>query len=757
MRSFAAGLAVAVGFMLCPQAQAQLRALENPSFELNDPAGAGAPNFEIITNGSVVGWDSTTGEVELWDSNFNGVPAYAGNVFAEMNANVNGTLFQNICLINGEPIGWTFAHRARAGGAATQTAIFQVANSSGTIIQSLATQNSTTANQVWNVNSGSTTYTGPSGLQRVQFTTSNPGSYGNFLDGIQMTLRPFVQLSIASATGVESIGTANVPALRITGFVASSFTVNVNITGGTATLGSDYTTPNGSNSFTVTIPAGSYNNTAVSVGVNITDDTDIESSETINFALAAGSNYTIGHTATCGSAAQTSASYTITDNDARVTLRKQWTNAAIGDDANVTLTRFGSTIDTLASEANVASELDVDASPTPVVIGETLALAETLPPTNVGSYTASVACTGTADSNLGNGLTIGAGETAIICTYTNNRISQSLRLAKTWGANSGANHSISVTTTGGINNPTLASTAPTNTNGTNVTVFSGEVITLPAETFGGGAAASWYNSTVACTGGSPLPSGAVGRSLTITASTTATVCTYVNTRRTATLTLRKSWVNAITNNAVTVATTGLTTNSSFSSVANSANETDSGSAFTVLAGDTGTIAENFTNGLASNYVASLACTGNSNALAGSNLTIAGTDTAIVCTFTNARTTQINVTKTSSIIADGVNSSNFKAIPGATIRYCITVTNAGTATASNIVIADPVPSDLSFVAGSMRSGASCAAAATVEDDNNSGTDETDPIGMNIVGTTINASATTLAPAASFALQFDALVR
>ncbi len=86
-------------------AQAQLRSLVNPSFELNDPAGPGAANYEIITNASVVGWDSTTSEIELWDTNYNGVPAYAGNVFAEMNANVNGTLYQNICLINGETIG----------------------------------------------------------------------------------------------------------------------------------------------------------------------------------------------------------------------------------------------------------------------------------------------------------------------------------------------------------------------------------------------------------------------------------------------------------------------------------------------------------------------------------------------------------------------------------------------------------------------------------------------------------------------------
>ena len=75
-------------------AQAQFRSLANPSFEANDPAGPGAPNYEILPIAAVPGWDTSTGEIELWDTNFNGVPAYAGAVFAEMNANTNGTLFQ---------------------------------------------------------------------------------------------------------------------------------------------------------------------------------------------------------------------------------------------------------------------------------------------------------------------------------------------------------------------------------------------------------------------------------------------------------------------------------------------------------------------------------------------------------------------------------------------------------------------------------------------------------------------------------------
>jgi hypothetical protein len=105
-----------------------------------------------------------------------------------------------------------------------------------------------------------------------------------------------------------------------------------------------------------------------------------------------------------------------------------------------------------------------------------------------------------------------------------------VRVDKQW-VNSVTGHTATVTTTGGTNNPTFSSTAPTtNTTGTAVTVYAGDVLTLPAETFGGGGTAIGHNITLACTGGSPLASGATGRTLTISNSATATVCTYTNTK-----------------------------------------------------------------------------------------------------------------------------------------------------------------------------------------------------------------------------------
>ncbi len=111
---------------------------------------------------------------------------------------------------------------------------------------------------------------------------------------------------------------------------------------------------------------------------------------------------------------------------------------------------------------------------------------------------------------------------------------------------------------------------------------------------------------------------------------------------------------------------------------------------------------------------------------------------------------LSVVKTSSVLSDGVSGSNPKAIPGATVRYCILVTNTGSATATNISATDTLPADVTYIAGSLASGTSCSGPFTLEDDDSSGTDESDPFGMNIAGTTVTGSAGSLAAGATFAM-------
>ncbi|APG62271.1 hypothetical protein LPB140_05035 [Sphingorhabdus lutea] len=123
---------------------------------------------------------------------------------------------------------------------------------------------------------------------------------------------------------------------------------------------------------------------------------------------------------------------------------------------------------------------------------------------------------------------------------------------------------------------------------------------------------------------------------------------------------------------------------------------------------------------------------------------------------NVIAANFNVTKINNVLSDPVSASNPKAIPGAVVRYCITMTNGGAAPLTNLSATDTMPTNVTYVAGSMRSGASCGAASTVEDDNNTGTDESDPYGASISGNVITAVAPTLAASTSFVLTYTVTV-
>jgi uncharacterized repeat protein (TIGR01451 family) len=272
-------------------AQAQQRSILNTGFEAQNPNGPGAPSFQLFNSGAVTGWkavansNNTATQIELWDSGFQGVASYEGSVHAEMNANVPGALYQEVCFTTGESIGWFFAHRARAGGANPQIANFEIANASGTVLQTLASQSSPIDN-VWRTNSGTAVYTGATGIQRIQFRTSNPGSVGNFLDAIQIDLAAYAEFSSATTSALEGAVGPTVPSIAVTGKVDQAVTIPLTITGGTATSGVDYTlTP-----LSITIPAGNYNGTLFPIPLTIVNDSAIEADETVIVRLGTPSN-----------------------------------------------------------------------------------------------------------------------------------------------------------------------------------------------------------------------------------------------------------------------------------------------------------------------------------------------------------------------------------------------------------------------------------------------------------------------------------
>ncbi len=117
-------------------------------------------------------------------------------------------------------------------------------------------------------------------------------------------------------------------------------------------------------------------------------------------------------------------------------------------------------------------------------------------------------------------------------------------------------------------------------------------------------------------------------------------------------------------------------------------------------------------------------------------------------------TNLSVTKVSSIVG----GANAKALPDATVRYCILVNNSGSATATSVVATDNIPSDLTYTPGTIRSGTSCGTATTIEDDNNvdNSGDEDDPFGASITGSTLTMTAASLGPADNMAITFEATI-
>jgi uncharacterized repeat protein (TIGR01451 family) len=99
---------------------------------------------------------------------------------------------------------------------------------------------------------------------------------------------------------------------------------------------------------------------------------------------------------------------------------------------------------------------------------------------------------------------------------------------------------------------------------------------------------------------------------------------------------------------------------------------------------------------------------------------------------------LSVSKVATVVSDPFNgASNPKAIPGAVVRYTVTVTNASTTTAAqSVVLDDQIPTNTVFVAGSLRLNAT---TLTDANDADAGRYEATPTPRIVVNAgTVNAS-------------------
>jgi len=127
------------------------------------------------------------------------------------------------------------------------------------------------------------------------------------------------------------------------------------------------------------------------------------------------------------------------------------------------------------------------------------------------------------------------------------------------------------------------------------------------------------------------------------------------------------------------------------------------------------------------------------------------------------TAAIAVTKSSVVVSDPFNgTTNPKSIPGAVVEYCLDVNNTGAAAAGTIILTDAIPANTTFVAGSIKSASTGAAATcdlnsgTTEDDNNAGADEADTDGGDFAVTTAGAI-TVRTPSIAAGSRFKAIFR
>ncbi len=380
-------LLLVLSFTFVAKAQPPARILFNSSFEapvIVSPglgtSGSGG-YYDIVNEALVVGWNvETETVVEIWRNNFNNVRAQDGVQHIELNANNPSNVYLSVCLLKDETVTLRFAHRAREGNGAVpansridvmEVAAFNESNllDNNIVLINNATISATNVNDAvggtwvgvgtidnlstnsfransptfgWTQYTCSITNTGTSGPCRIRFRGIGGGSFGNFIDNVQIGgLSPLTEFSSNAYSDDEASG-GNLPRLIINGRVdaplpgnpPSTVQIDLNNPLGNATSPSDYNLVTafaaanpaiysynaGTRILTVTIAPGDYNGTAaqgIPIPLGIVNDNVPEANETIILRLIAGTetgNIKVAD-ADCNTTEVLTPTYTIINDD----------------------------------------------------------------------------------------------------------------------------------------------------------------------------------------------------------------------------------------------------------------------------------------------------------------------------------------------------------------------------------------------------------------------------------------------------------
>lgn len=211
----------------------------NSDFENSVLATPG--NLAFVTNFELDCWNTTAfdGVIEVWGDGCEGVSAYSGQQFIELNANVVSTLYQDISVVPGETFVISFAHRGRWGTDILSLSIRPIGGTPTNL------GNFSAGSNAWEVND--IAYTFPNnGVSnyRLEFNSvSSSGgmpSVGNFLDAISVTSANVLTLNL-QATEIQcnpslTLGSINASVVGSIGNLAFTWSPNVSSTNSASNL-----------------------------------------------------------------------------------------------------------------------------------------------------------------------------------------------------------------------------------------------------------------------------------------------------------------------------------------------------------------------------------------------------------------------------------------------------------------------------------------------------------------------------------------
>lgn len=168
-------------YVTAPLVGACTNGFQNPGYELGPAPGS----YTITNDYNLPYWRTNAADkmIEMWKSGFNGVSAHGGTYFIELEANLYGSMYQDVYTTPGTKLQWSFAHRGRSG---SDTAELRIGPPNATAFQNTAIDGTSG----WGVHSGF--YTVPAGqyITRLEFVAvgsyGGNNSIGNFLDDVSV-------------------------------------------------------------------------------------------------------------------------------------------------------------------------------------------------------------------------------------------------------------------------------------------------------------------------------------------------------------------------------------------------------------------------------------------------------------------------------------------------------------------------------------------------------------------------------------------